>query len=123
MQAKNADKAAKSQDVDFLLTSKVICGCCKGTMRSTSGTGKSGRKFYYYACHNKIYKHAECAKKNVNKEWLENEVTRLTVEYILTDEIIDFIADNVVKIWGRRTIRQINASLLRKSAKGNAKRT
>lgn len=87
-----------SNDVDFLLTGKCVCGCCKGTMRGTSGTGKSGHKFYYYACHNKIYKHAKCTKKNVNKEWLEGEVTRLTVEYILTDEIIDFIADKVVEV-------------------------
>lgn len=37
-------------------------------------------------------------KRTLIKNGQRNEVTRLTVEYILTDEIIDFIADNVVKI-------------------------
>lgn len=87
-----------SSEVDFLLTGKCICGCCKGTMRGTSGTGKSGRKFYYYACHNRIFKHGKCSKSNVNKDWLEGEVVRLTAEYILTDEVIDFIAEKVVQL-------------------------
>lgn len=99
-----------SSDVDFLLTGKCICGCCKGTMRGTSGTGKGGNKFYYYACHNKIFKHAPCTKKNVNKEWLEGEVTRLTAEYILNDDIIDYIADKVVKVQAEE---QADKSMLR----------
>lgn len=91
-------RRSTSTNVDFLLTGKCVCGCCKSTMRGTCGTGKGGRRFYYYTCHNRQYKHGNCTKKPVRKEWLEQEVTRLTAEYILTDEIIDFIADNVVKI-------------------------
>jgi len=87
-----------SSVVDFMLTGKCFCGCCKGTMRGTSGTSKSGRKKYYYTCHNKAYKHTGCTKQNVCKEWLEREVTRITAEYILTDSVIDMIADNVVKV-------------------------
>jgi DNA invertase Pin-like site-specific DNA recombinase len=99
-----------NSDVDFLLTGKVFCGYCKGTIRGMSGTGKSGNKFYYYACHNKIYKHANCNKKNVKKDWLETEVTRLTAENILTDEIIEYIADKVVEI---QKAEQEDKSMLR----------
>ena len=104
------NRRSVSCDVDFLLTGKCVCGCCKGTMRGTSGTGKSGNKFYYYACHNRIYKHNKCTKKNVNKEQLEKEVTRLTVDYILNDDVIDFIADNVVKV---QTAEQADKSMLK----------
>lgn len=107
---KTPTRRSTSCDVDFLLTGKVVCGCCKGTMRGTSGTSKSGRKFYYYACHNKIYKHAHCTKKNVNKEWLEHEVTRLTVDFVLTDDIINFIADNVVAL---QAAEQADKSMLK----------
>lgn len=87
-----------NSDVDFLLTGKVFCGHCKGTMRGMSGTSKTGRKFYYYACHDKIFKHNKCTKKNVKKEWLETEVTRITRDDILNKETIEFIADRVVEI-------------------------
>lgn len=63
-----------------------------------SGTSKTGRKFYYYACHDKIFKHNKCTKKNVKKEWLETEVTRITRDDILNKETIEFIADRVVEI-------------------------
>lgn len=96
-QGKTARRST-STDVDFLLTGKCFCGCCKGSMRGTCGTGKSGRRFYYYACHNKIYKHVACNKKNVNKDWLEGEVVRLTAEYILNDDVIDYIADKVIEV-------------------------
>lgn len=87
-----------SSPADFLLTGKVYCGHCKSSMRGDSGTSKNGNSFYFYTCHGKRYKHNGCKKKNVRKEWLETEVTRLTVENILNDEVISFIADRVVKI-------------------------
>ena len=85
-------------EIDFLLTGKVFCGNCKSSMRGDCGTGKSGQRFYFYTCHGKRYKHNGCKKKNVRKEWLETEVTRITVENILTDEIIEYIAEKVVEI-------------------------
>lgn len=87
-----------SSEVEFLLTGKAFCGYCKGTMRGTSGTGKSGSKFYYYACHDKIFKHTKCKKRNVGKDWIEREIVRITAEHILTDSVIDFIADKVVAL-------------------------
>lgn len=38
------------------------------------------------------------AKHNVGKDWLEREVVRITAEHILTDSVIDFIADKVVAL-------------------------
>jgi hypothetical protein len=98
-----------SSEVEFLLTGKAFCGHCKGTMRGTSGTGKSGNKFYYYACHDKIFKHTKCKKRNVGKDWLEREIVRITAEHILTDSVIDFIADKVVAL---QTAEQADKSML-----------
>ena len=98
-----------SSEVEFLLTGKAFCGHCKGTMRGTSGTGKSGNKFYYYACHDKIFKHTKCKKRNVGKDWLEREIVRITAEHILTDSVIDFIADKVVAL---QSAEQADKSML-----------
>lgn len=89
--------AAKRGEVDFLLTGKIFCGKCKGTIVGDSGTGKNGNKWYYYSCRNKKLKHI-CKKKSVRKEWLEEEVTRLTAAFVLRNDVIEYIADRVIEI-------------------------
>lgn len=41
---------------DFALSGKLIHGACGSAMTGTSGTGKSGRAFYYYRCPKKDIK-------------------------------------------------------------------
>ncbi|MFT3952742.1 MAG: recombinase family protein [Oscillospiraceae bacterium] len=80
---------------DFLLTSKLFCGNCQGAMAGDSGTGKSGRKWYYYTCLHRKRNHT-CDKRSVKKDDLENLVVKTTAEYILRDDMIDYIADLVM---------------------------
>lgn len=94
---KKAPARARGGDVSFLLTGKIFCGHCKGTIIGDSGTSKTGNIFYYYSCRNRKMKHT-CNKKSVKKEWLEREVARLTVSVVLQDEMIEYIADRVVDI-------------------------
>ena len=84
-------------EVHFLLTGKIFCGHCKGTMIGDSGTGRSGETFYYYKCRQKKVKHS-CTKRSERKDWLEREVTRLTAEYVLKDDVISYVADRIVEI-------------------------
>lgn len=97
---KKAPARARGENVLFLLTGKIFCGLCKGTMVGDSGTGKSGNKFYYYSCRAKKALHT-CKKKSVNKEWLEREIVRLTASVVLQDDVIEYIADRVVEIQQR----------------------
>ena len=62
-----------------------------------SGTGKSGNKFAYYAFANKRRGDKTCDKKNVRKEDIEYAVVERTLEYVLTDEAIEKIADIAAK--------------------------
>jgi len=95
---KNKKAPARSRgEVTYLLTGKVFCGHCKGTMFGDSGTGKSGSVFYYYSCRNHK-KRRGCKKRSVKKDWLEREVVRLTVDVVLRDDMIEYIADRVVEI-------------------------
>lgn len=84
-------------DVRFLLTGKLFCGLCKGTMIGDTGTSKSNQSFYYYRCRTKKTKH-DCDKRSERKDWLEREVVRITAEYILHDSIISYIADRIIDI-------------------------
>ncbi len=94
---KKAPARSRGEDITFLLTGKVFCGHCKGTMIGDSGNNRHGNTYYYYSCRAKKTKHT-CNKKSVRKEWLEREVTKLTAQCILRDEVIEYIADRVVEI-------------------------
>lgn len=94
----HAQSPAASMDIHYLLTGKLFCGHCGEPMIGMSGTGKSGNKFAYYACANKRRGDKSCDKKNVRKEDIEAAVVARTLEYVLTDEAIERIADAAVRL-------------------------
>lgn len=57
---------------DYFLTGKLYCGLCGETLQGISGTGKSGKLYYYYSCKN--YRKHGCPLKNQRKELLEKIV-------------------------------------------------
>lgn len=98
MYKKNYTSRARGKaDIDYLLSGKLFCGHCKEHMYGISGTGKSGKKHYYYSCSTRKEKH-NCDKENESKEWLENLVVQTTVKQVLTDENIEMIAAKAVEI-------------------------
>ena len=92
--------AAARTDVDYMLTGKLFCGHCGSPMVGESGTGKSGRKWYYYACIKRKRQKA-CDKKPVKKDWIEETVVRQTRERCLTDEVIRVIVDAALELQDR----------------------
>lgn len=92
------NKAAPSKREDrseFLLTGKLFCGHCGGSMSGTSGTSRSGTPHYYYTCASRHKKTGGngCKKKNVRKDWIEETVLR-HVRYLLNKEdLLEEIAD------------------------------
>ena len=80
---------------DYLLTGKLYCGYCKSNMVGISGTGKSGKLHYYYNC-NKRRTEGDCQKEHVQRDWIEQLVAELTKEFIMQDEVIEWIAENAV---------------------------
>ncbi len=67
-------------------------------MTGYSGTSRNGNMYRYYACNNARKK--ACNKKNVGKEYIENLVVDKCRE-LLTDENIELIAKEVVKVSDR----------------------
>lgn len=95
-QNKKAPARAKAE-VNYLLSTKLFCGKCGAAMVGESGTGKSGKKYYYYACVKKKREKA-CDKGNVKKDWIEDLVIQRTVMDILQDDVIEQIADRLVEL-------------------------
>lgn len=90
-------RARNKAKEDYLLTTKLFCGHCGSPMVGESGTSKTGKLHFYYKCIDRKRKHA-CTKKVEKKDWIEELVTRFTVQEVLTDENIDRIATKAMEI-------------------------
>ena len=80
---------------DFLLTTKLFCGKCKEPMSGYGGTGKLGKRYYYYICNNA--KKKKCDRKMINRDLIEKSVINACIN-LLTDEKIQFIANEIMSI-------------------------
>lgn len=90
--------AAKKAKVDYLLPGKVFCGYCGGSMVGECGRGKMGVTYNYYSCTNKKKAHT-CKKKNERKDFIGWYIVEQTVNYVLTPERIQDIAQAVVQAY------------------------
>ena len=78
-QANYTSRGRSKANVEYLLSTKIFCGHCGTQMNGDSGTSRWGTKHYYYKC-NKRKMTKGCDKQTENKEWLENNVVKITVE-------------------------------------------
>ena len=90
---------AKAKD-EYLLSGKVFCGTCGGHFVGESGKSGNGTRYCYYKCINSKLKHT-CKRKGIKKDWLERAVVMETVTKVLTDEVIDRVADSIIALQGR----------------------
>ena len=83
---------------EYLLTGKLFCGHCGSTMVGDIGTGRKGSKYNYYCCYKKKRNTRDCDKKRVRKDELENMIINFTVKNVLTDEMIDKVAEEAIRL-------------------------
>ena len=89
-------------DYNYILSGKLFCGKCGKGMIGDHGTSRNGAKFYYYTCSTK--KHGgSCSKKSVRAEKIEAEVIRTTIQTVLQDDMIEYIADRVMEYQAKDT--------------------
>ena len=90
--------ARKWTKAEYLLTGKLFCGLCGHTMVGECGAGKSGTKYFYYNCLEKK-KNRTCKKKAVQKQWIEQLVLEKAKAIVMSDEMIDFIAERTYQYY------------------------
>ncbi|MEG2540725.1 MAG: recombinase family protein [Clostridia bacterium] len=94
-------KGSHSNDTDFLLRTKLVCGYCGKNIQGDSGTAKSGKVLYYYKCMGrKILK--ICKKSIVPKEKLEHLIIDTSAAVFGTDENREFLADMIMQVHEKR---------------------
>lgn len=88
---KKAPARHKAED-DYLLTTKLFCGHCGAYMCGESGRGRNGTVHRYYKCVSVKKKRADCKKKAVKKDWIENLVITQTMKLVNNENTIQAIA-------------------------------
>ena len=94
--------ATQKAKVEYLLSGKAFCGHCGSSLVGVSGTSNNKTKHYYYACSTRYKKHT-CNKKNEHKESLERYVVEQTLNFVLTEEQIENIANGMLEQWNKNT--------------------
>lgn len=95
MERRRTRKKPKSPKAEYLLSGRLYCGHCKSLMQGVSGTGKTGKKWYYYYCPNNRGRKKTCDKKQVSRDRLERVVVNRAIQYILQEEVLAELAAKV----------------------------
>lgn len=77
----------------YWLTGKLFCGECGTTMHGLSGTSKTGKIHYYYACKN--HRKHKCNLQNVSKDILEAHVVWVLRDFLKDTENLASLAVDV----------------------------
>lgn len=85
----------------YYLTGKMYCGICGGKFSGGSmKRNKYGAEYHYYICG--TTKGKGCNARGVNKEHIENLVIDEIAKKILSDDVIEKIAEEAVKYANRK---------------------
>ena len=87
----------RNENAQYLLTGKLFCGKCDSPMTGISGKGRSGAPHFYYICR-KRRTEGTCDKDNVRKADIERIVAEALKQYVLKDDVIEWIADSVMAL-------------------------
>lgn len=88
-------KGRRNPNGEYLLTGKLYCGLCGAHMVGMSGKNPSGATYFYYACQSRR-NGKNCQKENAKRDVIEKRVAEMVIDYILTDEMINWTADRVM---------------------------
>ncbi len=113
--AKNKKSPARHKaEEDYLLTTKLFCGCCGAYMCGDSGKGRSGEVHRYYKCVSIKKRRAICNKKSVRKDWIEDIVVNATMKMLMSDTTIDAIVSALMTL---QDAENVNLPLYEKQLK------
>ncbi len=77
---------------DYKLSGKLYCGICGLPMHGYGGTGRGGRRYYYYGCK----QNGGCNRPGTRREVLENAVANAVMEVTSDEEHMRVVARRIV---------------------------
>lgn len=78
----------------YWLTGKLFCGLCGEPLHGVSGTGKSGKRWYYYACNGKTRRKG-CHLPNVKQTTIEAHVVWILMRLLSDTENLASISADI----------------------------
>lgn len=114
---RRTSKVIRNDTAEYLLAGKLFCGHCGKTMQGISGTGKSGQTYYYYACADQ--KKKKCGKKPVKRDWTEDLVVQLTVDFLLKEDRLREIAKKMYELQAEGDTREEDLRQFKKKLTAN----
>lgn len=117
---RRGSKKERSCVAEYMLSGKLFCGYCKKPMIGISGTGKSGRKFYYYQCPT-VRQKGDCPKKHVPRDYIEDLIVRKTAEYVLRPEVAKDLAHRLWLLQSQSDTREQDIAYYKKRLQENKK--
>ena len=109
--------ASYKAEEKYLLSLKAFCGECGSLLVGECGYGKKGVRYSYYKCAAKKRKQGsdKCTLKTYRKDDLEDFVVYHTINDVLQDDVIEYLANRVVEIQAKDTanlrLEQLNTAL------------
>ena len=111
-QANKCSPSRKKDVYDFVLSGKLVCGCCKRMIVGESGTSCTGKIYYYYSCLSRRRKKAKCNFQSVNKQWLEDLVIQTTWHLLNEKNLIEEISNRIYALHAKMSKEQVNLKAL-----------
>lgn len=116
LQNKRAVGKPSKTKIEYLLKGKAFCGLCGAAMVGDSGTSMNGTRHEYYSCAARK-KLKNCKKAREKKDYIEWYVVEQTVKYVLQPDRLDYIAQNVVRMYNESIDTSELDELTKKKAK------
>ena len=106
LENKKAPARHKAED-DYLLTTKLFCGYCGAYLCGESGTtSRTGNVHHYYKCVSVKKKRADCHKKPVKKDWIEDLETKISCEKLAKPRVGEEFLTFWLKRFRKLDVRQ-----------------
>ncbi len=93
VRARQRSRGRKKSMEEYLLSGKVFCGRCGKLLVGESGTSATGETYRYYKCATRKRNPKGCHKRVEKKAQLEDVVVAYICREVLTDEMIEQIAE------------------------------
>lgn len=77
----------------YRLTGKLFCGFCGQPMHGYGGTGKKGKRYYYYGCKEK----GGCHRKGVRRELVEDALAEAVLDITANEGKMRMVARRIVE--------------------------
>lgn len=117
----NDNKYGKtSENVEYLLKNKIICGYCGKSIVGENGTAHTGNRMYYYKCGGRKNTKNGCNKQTIRKDLLEKLVLDGMIEEMKKPGIMNGLIAELLRIQQENS--KVNAAvlILQKEQKSNA---